>query len=77
MSQDIDTPLCIHCDDPLDNEGRDLITGEKFCGANPDGDEHDDGEEERYARLMAGLRGIDLSDRYPKGDENGIIHPQF
>lgn len=30
-------------------------------------------DEERYARMMAGLRGIDLDDRYPKGDENGII----
>lgn len=32
-----------------------------------------DEEEERYARTMAGLRGINLDDRYPKGDENGII----
>lgn len=30
--------------------------------------------EEAHARLMAGLLGIDLNDRYPKGDENGIIH---
>ena len=30
-------------------------------------------EEEAHARLMAGLRGIDLNDRYPKGDEDGII----
>ena len=33
-------------------------------------------EEEHYAQMMAGLRGIDLNDRYPKGDENGIIHPK-
>jgi hypothetical protein len=32
-----------------------------------------DEEDERYARTMASLRGIDLDDRYPKGDENGII----
>lgn len=30
-------------------------------------------EEEAHARLMAGLLGIDLNDRYPTGDENGII----
>lgn len=36
-------------------------------------DEAVDREDERYAHLMAGLRGVDLNDRYPKGDENGII----
>lgn len=30
-------------------------------------------DEEMHARLIAGLRGIDLNDRYPVGDENGII----
>lgn len=73
MGQDIDTPRCIHCSDPLDDEDRSLTTGETFCGANPDGDQHMSDEEEAHARLMAGLRGIDLNDRYPRGDENGII----
>lgn len=98
MSQDYDTPLCVHCSDPLDEDGRDLITGETFCGANPNNDKHQspddkpecpghgpgtedepdfcDGscvDEEAYARLMAGLRGIDLNDRYPKADADGII----
>lgn len=30
-------------------------------------------DEELHARLIAGLRGIDLDDRYPRGDENGVI----
>lgn len=76
MEQSDDTPLCIHCSDPLDDEGRDLITGETFCGANPGNDQHETQEqrdEEDHARLMAALLGVDLNDRYPKGDENGII----
>lgn len=30
-------------------------------------------EEELHARLMAGLLGVDLKDRYPRADEDGII----
>lgn len=30
-------------------------------------------EDELHARTMAGLLGVDLNDRYPVGDENGII----
>jgi len=41
MGQDINTPLCVHCSDPLDADGRDLITGETFCGANPSSDRHE------------------------------------
>lgn len=53
MSQDYDTPLCIHCSDPLDSDGRDLETGETFCGANPNSDKHelpsaDDNQEEPH-----------------------------
>lgn len=36
-------------------------------------DEEKDAEERAYAHTMAGLLGVDLNDRYPKGDENGII----
>lgn len=34
---------CIHCSDELcdDDPTRDIITGETFCGANPDSDRHE------------------------------------
>jgi hypothetical protein len=36
-----------------------------------------DEEDERMAQTMAGLLGVDLNDRYPKGDERGIISPDI
>lgn len=54
---------------------KDAIKTLDKAGVFGDIDEDRDREEEMYARLMAGLRDIDLDDRYPKGDENGIIAP--
>jgi hypothetical protein len=67
-----------HTDDTDEPDTRDC-PGHGYVAPDGTGDlEYCDGscvEEELHARLMAGLRGIDLDDRYPKGDENGIIHP--
>jgi hypothetical protein len=37
---DNEQTLCIHCSDPMEN-GRDLVTGDSFCGANPDAPVHE------------------------------------
>lgn len=61
--------------DPLDCPGHGYVDSDgggdlEFCDGSCV-------EEELHARLMAGLRGIDLNDRYPRGDEDGIIAPRF